>query len=81
MFGRCFSGKTNSPCRYLAWAFVEAANFARRYNTRIDRFYQRKKAKRNGAVAVKAVAHKLARATYYVLRDQVAFDIEKAFSG
>jgi len=67
--------------RYLAWAFVEAANFARRYNGRIDRFYQRKKAKRNGAVAVKAVAHKLARATYYVLRDQVAFDIDKAFSG
>ena len=67
--------------RYLAWAFVEAANFARRYNERIDRFYQRKKAKRNGAVAVKAVAHKLARASFYVMRDRVPFDLDKAFSG
>jgi len=32
-----------------------------------------------GVVAIKAVAHKLARACYYVLRDQVPFDIKKAF--
>ena len=50
-----------------------------RYNDRIQRFYQRKKAKTHGAVAIKAVAHKLARASYCVMRDQVAFDLQRAF--
>jgi len=67
--------------RYLSWAFVEAANFAKRYNERINRFYQRKKAKRNGAVAIKAVAHKLARASFHIMRDGQSFDIDRAFSG
>jgi transposase len=31
-------------------------------------------------VAIKTVAHKLARACYYVLRDQVPFDVSKAFA-
>jgi hypothetical protein len=30
-------------------------------------------------VALKAVAHKLCRACYYILRDQVPFDVIKAF--
>jgi hypothetical protein len=30
-------------------------------------------------VAFKVVAHKLRRASYYVLRDQVPFDVIKAF--
>jgi transposase len=63
----------------LAWAFVEAANFAVRYQPRIRSFYQRKKAKTNGIVAIKAVAHKVCRAGYYILRDQVSFDVTKAF--
>lgn len=66
--------------RYLAWAFVEAANFAVRYYPPVKRFYERKKAKRNAVVAIKAVAHKLARAAFYVMRDRVAFDMQKAFA-
>jgi len=66
--------------RYLAWAFVEAANFAVRYSPKIQRYYQRKKAKKNGVVAIKAVAHKLARACYYIMRDDVPFDVDRAFS-
>ena len=66
--------------RYLAWAFVEAAHFAVRYNPKIQRYYQRKQAKKNGAVATKAVAHKLARACYYILRDGVPFDVDRAFA-
>jgi hypothetical protein len=31
-------------------------------------------------VAIKAVAHKLARASFYVMRDQVPFDVKKAFA-
>jgi transposase len=73
------SGNTKNGNKYLAWAFVEAANFAVRYQPAIRRFYQRKKAKTNGIVALKAVAHKLCRACYYILRDQVPFDAIKAF--
>jgi transposase len=73
-------GNPKNGNKYLAWAFVEAANFAVRYNAQIKRFYQRKQAKTNGVVAIKAVAHKLARACYYILRDQVPFDVSKAFS-
>jgi transposase len=72
-------GNIKNGNKYLAWAFIEAANFAVRYYPDIQRFYQRKKSKTQGVVAIKAVAHKLARACYYVLRDQVPFDIKKAF--
>ena len=73
-------GNRKNGNKYLGWAFVEAAHFAVRYNDRIRRFYQRKKAKTNGIVAIKAVAHKLARACYHVIKDQVPFDDEKAFA-
>jgi len=66
--------------KYLAWAFIEAANYAIRYNDRIKSFYQRKKSKTNGIIAIKAVAHKLARACYHIIKDQVPFDINKAFA-
>ncbi len=72
-------GNKKNGNKYLAWAFVEAATFAVRFNTRVNRFYQRKKAKTNGMVAIKAVAHKLARACYYIMRDQVEFDASRAF--
>lgn len=74
-------GKTNSKNgnKFLAWAFVEAANFAIRYNATVKRYYQKKLAKTNNTVAIKTVAHKLARACFYVLRDQVDFDVHKAF--
>jgi len=72
-------GNSKNGNKYLAWAFVEAANFAIRFNEQAKRFYQRKAAKRNRVVALKAVAHKLARASYYVMRDQVPFDSTKLF--
>lgn len=65
--------------KYLGWAFIEAANFAIRFNDTVKKYYQRKLAKTNIIVAKKTVAHKLARACFYVLRDQVAFDVHKAF--
>jgi len=73
-------GNVKNGNRYLAWAFVEAANFAIRFSVPIQRFYQRKYKRTNGIVAIKAVAHKLARAAYHMLRDGVAFDVNKAFS-
>ena len=73
-------GNTKNGNKYLSWAFVEAANFAIRFNNQAKRFYQRKMTKRNRVVAIKAVAHKLARASYYVMRDQVPFDSAKLFT-
>ena len=72
-------GNTKNGNKYLSWAFVEAANFAIRFNEQAKRYYQRKAAKKNRVVAIKAVAHKLARASYYVMRDQVPFDSTKLF--
>lgn len=69
-------GNAKNGNRYLAWAFIEAANFARRYNAPLNRFYQRKAGKKNGIVAIKALSNKLARASYYVMRDQVPFKEE-----
>jgi transposase len=72
-------GNTKNGNKYLAWAFVEAAHFAIRFNAKIKSFDQRKKGKTKVVVAIKAVAHKLCRACYYIMRDRVPFDVTKAF--
>ena len=71
--------KNGNP--YLGWAYMEAAQFALRFNPSAQRFYQRKLAKSNNntTLARKAVAHKLSRACYDIMRDRVPFDALKAF--
>jgi hypothetical protein len=64
--------------RYLAWAYVEAANHAIRCCPKAQKFFQRKMAKNERALATKALANKLTKATYYIMRDQVAFDEDKS---
>ena len=59
------NAKNGNP--YLAWAFIEAATFAVRYYPRIQAWYERKKQRRNVAVAKKALACKLAKATWHVM--------------
>ena len=73
-------GNVKNGNKYLAWAFVEAANFAVRFCPEAKRFYERKKARTNGIVAIKAVAHKLARACYYMLREQKPFELQRCFA-
>lgn len=73
-------GNTRNGNKYLAWAFVEAANFALRYSAEAKRFYERKKAKTNNVVAIKALAHKLARACYHILKDGKPFDVTRCFA-
>jgi len=73
-------GNRKNGNKYLAWAFVEAATFATRYNDSARRFYQRKTAKTKAVVAKKALANKLARACYYIMRDNVPFDNERLFT-
>ena len=73
------SGNAKNGNKYLAWAFVEAAQHSIRHNKLIRGFYTRKTAKTKRVVAIKAVAHKLARACYHIIRDGVVFDESKAF--
>jgi transposase len=74
-------GRNNSKCgnKYLGWAFVEAAQFARRYNLQCRQFYDRKCAQANSIVATKALACKLAKAAYHVMKEQTPFKLEKVF--
>lgn len=72
-------GNSKNGNAYLVWAFIEAANFARRFNEEARRFFDRKKARTNGVVATKALAHKLARASYHVLKTQQPFDVKRCF--
>lgn len=65
--------------KYLSWAYVEAANFAKRYSKKAQRFYQRKMAKTNKIVATKALGNKMCRASYFVMRDQIPYDEERVF--
>jgi transposase len=73
-------GNKKNGNKYLAWAYSEAAEFARRYDPYARAYYNRKMAKTNFMVAHSALAHKLARAAYYVIKDQVAFDPHKLFA-
>jgi transposase len=65
--------------QYLAWAYVEAAHFAQRYSPQAHAWFASKTARVGRVVAIKALACKLAKAAFYVLRDQVDFDEHKLF--
>ena len=73
-------GQGNRKCgnRFLCWAYIEAAHHALCHEP-VRVWYQRKLAKSNLVKARKAVAHKIARGCYHVLRERTPFDIERAF--
>ncbi len=73
-------GNKKNGNKYLSWAFAEAAELARRYDEQARAFYNRKLNKTNFMIAHAALAHKLARAAYYIMRDQVPFESEKTFA-
>lgn len=70
-------GNKKSGNKYLAWAFSEAAEIARRCYQEPRSYYNRKAAKTKPIVAHKALSHKLAKAAYYIMRDGVTFMHEK----
>jgi transposase len=72
-------GNRKNGNKYLSWAYVEAANFSRRHCEEAKKYYQRKLAKTINVVATKALGAKLCRGAYYVMRDQVDFDVKKMF--
>jgi len=71
----------NRKCgnRYLAWAFVEAANFARRYDPSCRKWYDRKAAKTSKVIATKALACKLAKAAWHVMAKPCDYDPQRMF--
>ena len=60
---------------------MEGANFAQRYDAQAQSWFARKAARTKRVVAVKALACKLAKAAFYVLRDEVDFDAARMFGG
>lgn len=72
-------GNVNNGNPYLECAYREAAQCAIRFSPIVQRFYQRKQAKSHLMMARQAVAHKLARACYYIMRDLVPFEVQQAF--
>ena len=75
---KCNNNRKNGN-KYLSWAFIEAAHCMVRVCKPAQKFYQRKKSKVNGALASKALAAKLSKAVYYILKNQEDFDVFKIF--
>src|SRR5438034_2219247 len=74
-------GENNSKCgnKYLAWAFVEAANFARRSDEQCRKWYERKAAKTKAVIATKALACKLAKAAWYLMAEGTDYNPQRMF--
>lgn len=71
-------GNAKSGNKYLAWAYVEAANHAVRHSPELRAWFQRKQA-RSGkrVIAIKALACKLTKACFFMLRDKTEFDVKR----
>ena len=72
-------GNKKNGNKYLAWAYSEASELGRRFDDQARAYYQRKAQATNRMVAHQALAHKLARAAYYIMRDDVPFMTKKLF--
>ena len=74
-------GDNNGKCgnKYLAWAFVEAANFAKRYDDQCRKWFDRKAAKTSTVIATKALACKLAKAAWHVMARDTDYDAKRMF--
>ena len=79
--GKC-KGDNNQKCgnKYLAWAFVEAANFARRFDEDCRRWYDRKAARTSKVIATKALGCKLAKAAWHVMAGPCDYDPKRMFA-
>jgi transposase len=64
------SNNSKNGNKYLAWAFIEAATFAARFNPRIQSWYEKKKRKSGVPKAKKALACKLSKAVWHVMNGE-----------
>lgn len=74
------ANNTKNGNQHLSRALTEAAFYAARFYDKPKQFFQHKEKQVNRTLATKALAHKLAKACYYVMRDQVMFDQQKLFT-
>ena len=72
-------GNKKNGNKYLSWAFAEAAEMARRFDPTVRAWYNRKAARTNTMVARSALAHKLARAAYHMMKEGQSFDEKRLF--
>lgn len=74
-------GENNAKCgnKYLAWAFIEASNLARRHDENARRWFDRKAAKAGRIVATKALACKLSKAAWHLMRNGGSYDPVRLF--
>lgn len=72
-------GNTKNGNRYLAWAYVEAANFMIRHCPEAKAYFQRKMSRTLRVVAIKSLSAKIAKACFFIMRDGVSFDVKKMF--
>src|SRR6056297_24637 len=73
-------GNTKNGNKYLSWAFAEAVQRARQYDKPARDFFNKKASKCEYPVAYASLANKLARAAYFIMRDEVPFDHKKLFA-
>jgi transposase len=66
---------------HLKWAFSEAAVLFLRDNPAAQKFLARLEKKHSKGKALTILAHKLARAVYYMLKRQTAFDLHTFLQG
>ena len=64
---------------YLSWVYMEAACKAVRYSTRAKAYFNRKMKSGHIMVAYKSLAAKIARASYYMMRDNVDYNEDLIF--
>ena len=74
----CGGAKIGNP--YLKFAFTEAAIMAARYNPNIGKYLERMEKKHGKGKAKIILAHKIARAVYYMLKNGTAFDEQRFLS-
>ena len=73
-------GNRKNGNKYLSWAFSEAAHHITRYEPLAKRYYDRKRARCHPMVARRALANKLTKASFFIMRDHVAFDAKRLFN-
>jgi transposase len=74
------TGNRKNGNKYLSWAYAEAAELARRFDPEARGYFERKRRRSNAPIAYNALANKLSRAAYYIIRDGVSFVPEKMFA-
>lgn len=74
-------GANNPKCGnpYLSWVFVEAANFARRFDPTCRRWFDRKAAKVGTVVATKALGCKLSKGAWHIMAEGTDYDEGRMF--